>query len=94
MGVTTVDDDVATFKVRFQLGDEVIDGWTGLDEEDDLAGCLELGAELLYGVCALNICAWWLRKIIEDEGQTFTDLLPRSARSCPPCWWFGCMQQR
>ena len=47
MGVTTIDDDVARLEVRNELLDESVNGRPSLDEEDDLAGTLELGAELL-----------------------------------------------
>jgi hypothetical protein len=50
--VSTVDDDVALLEVGLELADEVVDGLTSLDEENDLAGSLELGAELLNGVSA------------------------------------------
>ena len=55
--VTTVDDDVSLLEVRLELGNEVVDGLTGLDEEDDAAGTLELGAELLDGVGADDVGA-------------------------------------
>ena len=50
--VAAVDNDVALLEVRLELGDEVVDGRAGLDEEDDLAGALELLAELLDRVGA------------------------------------------
>ncbi len=52
MGVTAIDDDVTGFEEGGELGDELVDGGAGLDEEDDLAGALELGSELLDGVGA------------------------------------------
>ena len=55
--VTTVNDDVTRFEVRDELLNESIDGGTGLDEEDDLAGTLELGAELLDRVGTLDLGA-------------------------------------
>jgi hypothetical protein len=45
--VTTVNDDVALLEVGLELTDEVVDGLTGLDEEDDSPGLGELAAELL-----------------------------------------------
>jgi hypothetical protein len=53
--VSTVDDDVALFEERFELLDERVDGGSGLDEEDDLSGSLELFAELLDGVGADDV---------------------------------------
>ena len=55
--VTTVDDDVSLLEVRLELGNEVVDGLAGLDEEDDAARTLELGAELLDGVGADDVGA-------------------------------------
>jgi len=40
--VSAVDNDVAFLDVRLDLGDEVVDGFTRFDEEDDSAGFLEL----------------------------------------------------
>lgn len=54
--VTTVNDDIALLKMGFKLGDEVVNSLTGLDEEDDLPGPLELGNELLDGERADNLC--------------------------------------
>lgn len=45
--VSTVNDDVALLEVGLELRNKVVDGFAGLDEEDDTAGRLELGAELL-----------------------------------------------
>jgi hypothetical protein len=45
--VTTVNDDIALLEVGLELTDEVVDGLTGLDEEDDSPGLGELAAELL-----------------------------------------------
>jgi hypothetical protein len=55
--VTTIDDDIALLEVRDELLDEVIDSWASLDEEDDLAGGLELLAELLNRPRALDLGA-------------------------------------
>ena len=57
--VTTVDDDVTLFKVRGELIDECIDSRASLDEEDDFAGALELGNELVDGVSTLDLSACW-----------------------------------
>ena len=57
VGVTTVDDDVTGLKEGNELLDEVVDGRAGLDEEDDLAGSLELCDKLLEGVGALDVGA-------------------------------------
>lgn len=48
--VTTVNDDVALLEEWLELSNEVVDGLTGLDEEDDSPWCSELLAELLNGV--------------------------------------------
>jgi hypothetical protein len=53
--VTTVDDDVTFVENRDKLADQRIDGWASLDEEDDLARCLELRYELLGAESTLNI---------------------------------------
>ena len=58
VGVTAIDDDVAFLEMRFELTDKVIDGSTGLDEEDDPAGLFEFGAQLLDGMRADNIGSW------------------------------------
>lgn len=50
MGVTTVNDNVALFKVRLELRNEVVDGVTGLDKKDNATGSLEVGNELFDGV--------------------------------------------
>jgi hypothetical protein len=55
--VTTVNDNVTLLEVGLELGDKVVDGLAGLDEEDDSPGRLELGAELLDGVGADNVGA-------------------------------------
>ena len=57
VGVTTVDDDVTLLELGDELVDEGIDGSTGLDEEDDFAGALELAAELLDGPRADDLSA-------------------------------------
>jgi hypothetical protein len=48
--VSTVDDDVSLLEERLELGDEVVDSGSGLDEENDLPRRLELEAELLDGL--------------------------------------------
>jgi hypothetical protein len=53
--VTTVNDDVALLEVWLELSNKVVDGLTGLDEEDDSPGSLELRAELLNRVSADNV---------------------------------------
>lgn len=55
MGVTTIDDNVTFLEERFKLGNEAVDRITCFDEENDLAGGLEFGAELLDGMCSLDI---------------------------------------
>lgn len=55
--VSAVNDDVTGLKMRDELLDESVDCGTGLDEEDDLARTLELGAELLDRVSTLDVRA-------------------------------------
>lgn len=62
MRVSAVDDDITWLEMGFQLADEVVDGITGLDEKDDLAGFLKLGDKLFDRVCTLDICAWDKKK--------------------------------
>lgn len=56
--VAAVNDDVALLEVRLELLDEVVDGRAGLNEEDNLAGALELLAELLDRVGTDDGLAW------------------------------------
>ena len=58
VGVTTIDDDVSGLKVGDELLDELVNGRTGLDEEDDLARALQLLAKLLDAPCALDVGAF------------------------------------
>lgn len=58
VGVTTVNDDVTLLEVRLELSNEVVDGLTSLDEEDDSPRPLELSAELLNGVGADDVGAF------------------------------------
>ena len=55
--VTAVNDDVTLLEVRQELLNEGIDGRTSLDEKDDLARTLQLGAELLDRVSTLDVRA-------------------------------------
>lgn len=55
--VATIDDDVAFLEVGCQLNNEIIDSISGLHEEDDFAGPLELGHELLDGMSTLDVGA-------------------------------------
>lgn len=56
--VTSIDDDVALLEVRLKLLDERVDSRASLDEKDDFAGRLELGAELFDRVSADDGLAW------------------------------------
>jgi hypothetical protein len=47
MRVSAIDDDVARFHVRSEEFDEVINGWTSLDEKNDLARFLEARTQVL-----------------------------------------------
>lgn len=55
MGVSTVDDNVTSLEMGGELVDEGVYSRAGLDEEDDLTGGLQLCAELLNGMCALDV---------------------------------------
>ena len=55
VGVATVNDDVALLKVGLELTDKVVDGLSGLDEEDDSSRGLELGTELFNRVGTDNV---------------------------------------
>jgi hypothetical protein len=59
--VTAVNDDVPLLEVGLELGDEVVDGLSGLDEEDDTPWALEVLAELLDGVGADDVGACEIR---------------------------------
>ena len=58
VGVTAINDNVSRLEVRDELLDELVDGRTGLHEEDDLARTLELSAELLNGPGADDLGAF------------------------------------
>lgn len=60
--VSTVNDDVTLFKERFELSDKAVDGGTGLDQQDDLSGSLELLAELFDGVGTNDVGIAYLRR--------------------------------
>jgi hypothetical protein len=53
--VSTVNDDVTLLEERLELRDKAVDGGTGLDQQDDLSGSLELLAELFDGVGTDNV---------------------------------------
>ena len=55
--IAAINDDVTGLEVRNELFNKGVDGRAGLDEEDDLAGALELLAELLNGPCADDVGA-------------------------------------
>ena len=50
--VTTVNDDITLLEVGLELSNEVVNSITGLDEQNNTAGSLEVGNELLNGVSA------------------------------------------
>ena len=52
MRVTTVNDDITLLEVGLELRNEVVNSITGLDEQNNTAGSLEVGNELLNGVSA------------------------------------------
>jgi len=55
--VASVNDDITSLEERQDLGNEVVDGLAGLDEHHDLAGTLQLLAELLDRVSANDLGA-------------------------------------
>lgn len=55
MRVSTVDDDITLLEVGLELTDEVVNGLTGLDEENDSPGLGKLAAKLLNGVGTDNV---------------------------------------
>lgn len=55
--VTAINDDVTLLKVGLELGNEVVDSVTSLDEQNNAAGSLELVNELLDGVGTKNALA-------------------------------------
>lgn len=58
MGVTAINDDITGLKVRLELGNEIVDSLTSLDEQDDLTGPLQFGDELFDRVGALDFGAY------------------------------------
>lgn len=57
VGVSTVNDDVTLLEVGLELGDKVVYGLTGFDEEDDSARGFELLAQFLNRVGADDVGA-------------------------------------
>lgn len=57
VGVAAINDNIALFKVRNQLSDEIIDGRPGLHKKNDLAGTLKFGGEFLDRVGTLDLRA-------------------------------------
>jgi len=84
--VTTVNDDVTLLEVRLKLGNEVVDGLSGLDEENDSSGSLEVLAELLNGLGADDVGACELGAIDRMNGAAHP--WPRSPGSGRPWRWF------
>lgn len=60
MRISTVNDNITLFEVGFELSNEVVYGLTGLYEEDDLPGTLELLAQLLDGEGADDLRPCWV----------------------------------
>ena len=60
--VSTIDDDVTLLEVGLELLNEGIDCGTGLDEEDDLSGSLQVGTKLLNGVGTNDVGVAYLRR--------------------------------
>jgi hypothetical protein len=53
--VSTINDDISLLEERLELTDKVVNGLTGLDEENDSPGLGELAAELLDRVGTNNV---------------------------------------
>jgi len=53
--VSTINDDISLLEEWLELTNEVVNGLTGLDEENDSPGLGELAAELLDGVGTDNV---------------------------------------
>jgi len=53
--VSTINDDISLLEERLELTDEIVNGLTGLDEENDSPGLGELAAELLDRVGTNNV---------------------------------------
>ena len=74
MGVSAIDDDVVRIEVRGNEVDEIIDGLAGLDQEDDLPGRLEVGAEVFDTRCAVELpVGILLDKLIDLAGGAVED---------------------
>jgi hypothetical protein len=72
--VTTVNDNVTLLEVGLELGNKVVDGLAGLDEENDAAGALQVLAELLDGAGANNVGALGLvlEEVVDLGGGTLS----------------------
>jgi len=66
MGVTAINDDITLLQMGDELLDEGVNGVTGLDKEDDFAGPLQLGSELLDGVSTLDVGAYKPKRLLVD----------------------------
>ena len=55
MRVSTINDDIPLLEEWLELTNEVVNGLTGLDEENNSPGLGELAAELLNGVGTDNV---------------------------------------
>ena len=92
---------IALLKESLQLFDEIVDSWTGLDEEDHLPGFPELQRQLLYGMCALlnrlpssSVSTWHKRRTVAST--FFTTRITRSLQTRNR-WirslWYGKLSQ-
>lgn len=61
MRITTIDDNVTLFEGGLEFLDELVDSIASFDKENNLARCLEFGAELFDGVSALDLGACEVR---------------------------------
>ena len=52
--VTAINDDITGLEIGLELCNEIVDGRTSLDEQDNLAGPLQFSDELLNRVSALD----------------------------------------
>jgi hypothetical protein len=76
MGVSTIDDDITFLQVRLEEFDEVIDRRSSLYQKNDFARFLELRDELLYGMCALDVCTFASRTMRSYLGGSMRQIKP------------------
>ena len=80
MRVSTINDDIALLEVWLELTDKVVNGLTGLDEENDSPGLGELAAELLDGVGTDDVGSY-LSAMLTQEGSSSLPLASFSRKA-------------